>query len=100
MLYRQLTFVNECYYIRCYDTSFYIIITLLLVSTNTTRYNLVMYSYKIWYLIWVLFLSYKVLTLPPMSKFPGQPGFTISTWICCEKPYDAQREYFKPVIYW
>jgi hypothetical protein len=39
-----------------------------------------------------------VLALPPLSKLPN--AFTISTWICCEKPYDAQREYYKPVLYW
>ena len=45
MFYRQLTWFSECYYIRRYETTFYIIISMLPVYTKTTMYNLIIYSY-------------------------------------------------------
>ena len=37
------------------------------------------------------------MTLPPLSKWSSQSGFTFYTWIRIEKP---PRDFYKPVILW
>ncbi|XP_065885731.1 neurobeachin-like isoform X3 [Dysidea avara] len=41
-----------------------------------------------------------VITLPPLSKWSSQSGFTFYTWICFEKPTDSRRDLHKPIILW
>ena len=40
------------------------------------------------------------MTLPPLSKWSSQSGFTFYTWIRIENPTDLKREFYKPVILW
>ena len=40
----------------------------------------------------------QAITLPPISKWPSE--FSIQLWLRLEKPYDCQRDYYKPVVYW
>ena len=43
---------------------------------------------------------FQAVTLPPISKWPTQSGFTFNLWIRLEKPHYSQRDYYKPVVYW
>ena len=40
------------------------------------------------------------MTLPPLSKWSSQSGFTFYTWIRVEKLPDLKTEFYKPVILW
>jgi len=40
------------------------------------------------------------MTLPPLSKWSSQSGFTFYTWIRIENPADSKRDFYKPIILW
>ena len=42
----------------------------------------------------------QAITLPPISKWPLQSGFTFSTWLCLDTSHLANADKCKPYLYW
>ena len=47
-----------------------------------------------------LILFPQAITLPPVSKWPQQTGFSFSTWICLDTSHIANAQRCKPHLYW
>ena len=78
--------------------------------THTHGHNIMrycgMFTVQFLLLLLLLFVTLtqhthvQAVALPPISKWPCQPGFSLSTWLRLENPFDSQRDYYKPVVYW
>ena len=85
---------------KCFLSSLYFVFFQLWFNVLFLLHNRIIV--RIWVSFFPLSLIYllQALTLPPISKWPTQSGFTFSTWLRVEKPFDSQRDYYKPVVYW